>query len=173
MRAAKVKHRVLEGPIGSLSSTPTDNELDAALTAAGLEAQPAVGQPAVTLLWQPLGNDFALAAALVDAPEAMWRFRVEPVLVTEDSEGGPMKHYVNLPRPWLEVVESGSAAVAQFIRSTGGTRGLFLLNPGAKTLSLSLRQHELGLVDPAAFSDSVLFSATLPTVAPWRSDDAL
>jgi hypothetical protein len=82
-----------------------------------------------------------------------------------------MKHYVELPRLWLEVVEAGTGAVTQFIRSSGGTRGLFLLRPGAAALSLALRQNEHSLIDPTSFTDTPLFSATLPTVAPWRSDD--
>jgi hypothetical protein len=177
MRTAKVQHRVLSRAIGALSSTPTDNELENALVAAGLEALPATGQPSVTLLWQPAGSagpagaDFVLAAALLDAPEALWRSRPEPVLLTETGEGGPMKHYVDLPRPWLEVVEAGTGAVTQFIRSSGGTRGLFLLRPGAAALSLALRQYEHSLIDPTAFADAPLFSAPLPPVAPWRTDD--
>jgi hypothetical protein len=173
MRTAKVTHRALKGAIGTLSSTPSDNELETALVQAGLEALPSAAQPSVTLLWQPQNNDFILAAALVDAPEALWRFRPEPVLVTEDSDGGFMKHFVNLDRPYLEVIQSGgSTAVAQFIRSSGGTRGLFRLNPGATSLKLAIRQHELALIDETKSTDYEFFSATLPTVAPWRSDNA-
>jgi len=172
LRTAKVKHRALKGPIGTLGPTPSDNQLEAALSQAGLEALPSSGQPSITLLWQPQGSDFKLVAALVDAPESMWRFRPEPVLFTEDSDNGTMKHYINLDRPYLEVIENGSSAVAQFIRSAGGTRGLFLLNSTATSLKLALRQRELALIDETKFTDTEFFSAALPALAPWRSDNA-
>jgi hypothetical protein len=170
MRAARVQHRVLKKAIGSLPNAASENELEDALVDAGLEALPATGEPAVTLLWQPAGAGFVLAGVLVDAPEPLWRFRPEAVLVTESGEGGPVKHFAELPRLWLEMVAT-TPSLRQVIRSSGGARGLVLLNPGADSLTLSLKQHEHPLIDATKSTQTPLFSAPLPTIPPWSTEN--
>jgi large repetitive protein len=178
IRSSKVKHRTLKAlsaddPFAGLPPTLTDTELETALAKAGLEPAPGAVQPGVTLLWRPTsGGDFTLVAALLDAPEPLWRTRMEPDKHTETSDNGTMTHYVGIRREWLHVVESGTGVVSKAIHSTAGTRGLFLLTPGATLLKLALRRHEHTLVSETSFTDAELISANLPAVPPWRSDDA-
>ena len=169
MRASPIQHRVLKAALAALPDTPTDAEIESALLAAGLDAMPPSSQPGFVLLWQASGGDFHPAALLIDAPEPLWRSRREPIKVTETaSDGSTIEHWVSQPRLYLELVEDGTSAVQQFVRSPGGTRTLLILNPALGDLNLVLRQHELELLNsPTPIADAVIFSAPLPSVAPW------
>ena len=172
MRATPIQHRVLKSALAALPDTPTDAEIESALLAAGLDALSPSSQPGFMVLWQAVGADFRPAALLIDAPEPLWRSRLEPIKVTETAtDGSTLEHWVSQPRQYLELAEDGTSAVQQFVRSPGGTRTLLILNPALGDLTLVLRQHELELLNsPTPTADDLIFSAPLPSVAPWILD---
>lgn len=168
------------GVFDSLAEAASDAQIQAALTAAGLDIPPS-GRPSTTLLWQavaPNSIDFELVALLIDSPEPLWRSRLEPELVTVSGPEGDMQHWVSTPHVSLELVElvdppGSDSAVERFVRSPSGTRTLALLRPGASVLNVALRQHAIGLLDSAnPTTDAVLLAGTLPTTPPWSSVDA-
>jgi hypothetical protein len=156
-----------------LPETPTDAEIESTLLTAGLETLAPSAQPRFTILWQPIGADFKPVALLIDAPEPLWRTRLEPQKVTVTStDGSSMEHWVAAPRLYVELAENGTSAVQRFVRSPGGTRTLVMLNPALGDLNLVLRQHELALLNSTTpATDHPVFSAPLPSVAPWMLDN--
>lgn len=168
IQAAQPAHRVLSGPLAPLAGITTDKQLEDALTAAGLDALPPSGQPGFTFLWQPAGVAFTLVAILIDSPESLWRLRPEPALITESGDGGDIKHWALTPTAWLEIIEDGTTAAAQFVRSPGGTRTLMMIRPGASAVNLVLRQHALALLQATpAFTDNPIYNGALPPTPPW------
>jgi hypothetical protein len=163
---------VLKSALGALPDTPTDAEIESALLAAGLDALAPSAQPGFMVLWQLVGADFRPAALLIDAPEPLWRSRLEPIKVTEtSSDGSTIERWMSQPRQYLELAEAGTSVIQQFVRSPGGTRTLVILNPALGDLNLVLRQHELELLNSATpTADQTIFSAPLPSVAPWILD---
>lgn len=92
----------------------------------------------------------------------------EPALVTDSSDDGDIQHWALTPTAWLEIVETGTIAAAQFVRSPGGTRTLMMIKPAATAANLVLRQHALGLLQATpAFTDSAIFNGALPVTPPW------
>lgn len=168
IRTARSEQRLLKAPVAALGSTPSDSELERALIDAGLERLPAPTEPRILYLWAPASGTEVLDAILIDAPEPLWRNRPEPVLIDE----GGMEHYVEELRPQLEIVESEGNA-QQLSRANGGMRTLVKLTPGATTLTLQLRKHELALSgrQPTSSDTLLLEEETIPTLAPWRQYD--
>jgi hypothetical protein len=111
---------------------------------------------------------------LIDAPEPLWRSRREPQAVSvASSEGGTIERWVlSDTRLYLELAESGTSAVQRFVRSPSGTRTLVMLNPALGDLTIVLRQHALEVLKSTPpTTDHVLFSVTLPSVAPWMLEN--
>ena len=154
--------RALGSALALLNEETSDTALQEALLSAGLEALTPAEQPGILALWEPSGTGYVYRALLIDAPEPLWRYREEPVKESLSTDTGPMERWVMRPNLYLELAESGTSAVQRFVRSPGGTRTLLMLNPGATSLHLVLRQHELGLEGGGTTDFTVLNSDLSP-----------
>jgi hypothetical protein len=122
--ARVVSRRVPDAaPLDALTGVVSDEILDRALLAAGLESGPRPDTPAVWKLWRPDAPATPLAV-LIETPEPLWRSRLEP---TPERDGtGHITRWTLERAVWLDVdelVPTTSAPVssgAPFVqRSTG------------------------------------------------------
>jgi len=150
-----------------------DLDIEAALRAVrwGDLARPTA--PQVTLIWQDglAGDPPQPMAVLLEAPEALWRWRDVPVSTT-DAYG--RRRYTLQPAPWLEVAEAPAAVPVSegFVSSAGGGRTLVLLRPNARGATLSLLLKHIH--HPLFEANNAVETATLATVslsaAPWEEN---
>ena len=150
--------------------TVTDAEIEAALlAAAGSDVAPA-RRPGLTFCWSG-GAPSRPAALLVDAPERLLRTRPVPVEASTPSpDGDVIQHFRTGDQLYLEVVESGTAAVDRIVYATGGCRLLIFLKDGASgPMRLVLRQHRHALLTAEPLvRDFLLAEMSLPAQAPWE-----
>lgn len=173
-----IQTRLLPRPLADLPVEVSDNELQQALSDAGLEIIPPAGQPGATFLWVDTDNGFELRALLLDAPESLWRKRPLPVEETLDSENGTMTHWVMRQRLYLDVAESTeTSAIAAIARTMGGTRTLIFFKTEGRSerLKLQLRRRPVK-IKPADFNEAgnleifTLLDLALPTRPPWADE---
>jgi hypothetical protein len=180
----KVNHRgVHTDDLGKLqaigpsfvSRAPQGDELDAALTTAGLPALPVPKQPGVTVFWDPDAPVPQPAALLVDASEPMWRDRPIPTQVTDPGPSAS-KRYELRSQPWLELAQGGGDDIVDFIvPAPGGQRALVTLKPGSrgKRIVLALKRvaHTEPYLDGSGATDQLytILDMTLGT-APWEEE---
>jgi hypothetical protein len=181
--STKIRHQALTAGI-ALSAPPaapappvvavTDQEIEAALVAAGDEARQGSERPGITVYWTaaPGTTAYAPRAILIDAGEPLWRTRSEPRLEPVPEQDDPAyERIVTASVTALEVVEtSGVRTVDWFVRSPGGTRTLVLLRPitAARTLRLALHRPASSLFAlPAALIP--LVEIALSPSAPWEA----
>jgi hypothetical protein len=183
LRGRRIRHRGLTSRIAGLPggavAVATDEEIQAALVAAGEEALPAPAQGGVVVYWarRPAAATFTPHAILLDAAEPLWRTRQEPRLETVPDQIDPAyKRIVPATVDALRLVEQGSPKVARYVRSPGGTRTLAILDDAAvgaaeATIALAAERSASALYGLAAQTTPVL-EIPLEAAAPWEGDDA-
>ena len=155
----------------SLAATPTDVQLEQALRDAGLGALKAAIVPRVFVIWQDDSPHSQPVAVLIDTPEPLWRQRLTPTKMPNDSD--PEFYWDLQLQTWLQPVEvpdAGGPIVNRFVRSPGGGRTLVLLNPAVlgRTLHLSLQKNLNSLLDrETSFAPVSMITVYLP-IAPWE-----
>ena len=178
MNTRRVTHRALNAQInltGAAESVmncevATDQQIQDALVAAGEQALPAAADVGFTIYWAKRTGEthYSPHAILLDAPEPLWRYRNEPVLQPVPNQSDPnFKMVVPGQTPELRV-QLGSGSV-RFIRSTGGTRTLVILNNSFSggTLEFSLRRDASSLFQVTA-ATAPLLTIPLGMTAPWE-----
>ena len=173
--ASKLEHRRIAAgmatPLTSLAATPTDVQLEQALRDAGLGALKAAIVPRVFVIWQDDSPHSQPVAVLIDTPEPLWRQRLTPTKMPNDSD--PEFYWDLQLQTWLQPVEvpdAGGPIVNRFVRSPGGGRTLVLLNPAVlgRTLHLSLQKNLNSLLDrETSFAPVSMITVYLP-IAPWE-----
>jgi hypothetical protein len=181
LKGRRIGHRVLNAqlsglPAGSVA-TATDEQIQAALVAAGEQALPAPEENGVVIYWAQRSGatTYSPHAILVDAAEPLWRTRQEPRLETVPGQTDPAyKRVVPGEATALRMTEQGSAGIARFVRSPSGTRTLaivkdsFVLGSGA-TIRLALEQPSSTLYALSA-TTVTLAELVFGPVAPWEED---
>ena len=159
------------------ASNPQGNQLDEAMTGAGLEPMSVPEAPRIVVFWEAAVPDPQPAAVLVDASEPMWRSRTIPV---ESIDPNPpnASRYEMTPVQWLKLEQEagGDAIVGSIIRAPGGQRALITLSANArgKTLRLALRKVALTqdyLDGPLAADQLFTIVNTRLSRAPWEEED--
>jgi large repetitive protein len=164
--------------IGALyaSQPPQGDQLDTALTGAGLEALPVPKVPAFTVFWEP-STPPQPVAILVDSSEPMWRDRPLPTQITGP---GPTaaQWYELQPQPWLELAQQpgGDDIVDRIVTAPGGQRALVTLKSGARgkhiLLALQRIAHTEPYLDGPGATDQYLTVLNMNlTAAPWEEVD--
>jgi large repetitive protein len=182
LQGTYIAHRPLTAQLSGLPTVPpvvtaTDEELQAALQAAGEQALPAPTVTRLTIYWaRPAGGaSFAPHAILIDAAEPLWRTRVEPRLGTVPDQDDPaFQRVVLTPVAALEVFQQSGPHLARMVRSPSGTRTLCLFPDGFQpqpgdTITLALHRPESALYGIPA-ETHVLATIPLDTRAPWEED---
>ena len=181
--ANKIRHRALQSqlaglPAGAPAATATDEEIQAALRAAGEQALPAASETGLTIYWarRPGSSQFSPHIILIDAAEPLWRMRLEPRLQTVPDQDDPaFQRIVPTPLAALEIIEQAGSNITRFVRSTGGTRTLAVIsdsfNPpaGGGVITLALHRAHSELYGISELTE-VLIALPLDARAPWESD---
>jgi hypothetical protein len=147
-----------------------DLELERALRDVGWGDLARPAEPRVTVTWRGgAGETPQPVAVLIETPEPLWRQREVPKEVVD---GTGTRRFQMVAEPWLDVVAAPAAAplIQRLVRSTGGSRTLVVLSPGARggRLDLLLRRLYHPLFEGNRPADSwPLFTADL-TNAPWE-----
>lgn len=138
VRLSSIKARLLPdpAPLEALADVVTDEVMDAALLAAGLEAAPPPPRPAVWKLWSAASPAVAVAI-LLHTPEPLWRSRTEPV-AERDASGEHILRWRLQPVEWLAVDELVPDGVTP--ASQGGT---FVASRSGVMTALAPTAHEL------------------------------
>lgn len=179
MGGTYITTRVMKSALGSLPASCSDNDIQAAFIAAGLDALPPAENPVITLFWTPSGSNFVLSAMMIDAPESLWRQRPFPYLDTVmDDEGQPMKHWIMKDRPELEIIENGSVQVQNIVHNLTGTRTVVYLKNSAagSAITLQLKKYMFDAnpdnYGKQAFVKQVdMLKIQLPSLPPWVEND--
>jgi hypothetical protein len=154
----------------ALSANPTDAEMQAALTAAGLGALPLPKQPQVTVFWEDSSTTPVPVGVLFETPEAIRRSRQTPTPVMDTSSPPVIVEWQMQPAVWLDLVESTGTLSATIAANTSGNRTYVALKSGARgnTLHLSMRRFAKAPIDPVdGQTDTPLLSIAL-NQAPWE-----
>jgi hypothetical protein len=178
----RVRHRALNAQITGLPATApvglaTDEALQAALLAAGEQVLPAPEVGAITVYWarRPGAATYSPHAILIDAIEPLWRTRQEPRLETVPDQLDPAyKRIVPRTVDALRLIETGSSAIARFVRSPGGTRTVALVKDSfapTGVITIKAERTESSLYGLSAQTSTVL-ELQIGTAAPWETDDA-
>jgi hypothetical protein len=123
-------------PLLALGEMVTDEVMDAALLAAGLDVAPPPTRPAVWKLWSADSPAVPLAI-LLHTPEPLWRSRLEPV-AERDAGGEHILRWLLEPAEWLSVDELVPDSATPV--SDGGT---FVQASSGVMTTLALTTHEL------------------------------
>ncbi|WP_199041171.1 hypothetical protein [Glycomyces salinus] len=116
VRESRVVHQRVEdlSSLIAMDGAVGGDEFDRALTAAGLEARPRPVSPQVTVLWN--GEEVSAPVAIyIEAPEPLWRSRLEPEPVYAD-DGVHILQWRLGRSEWLvvdELIESGSGPLVE------------------------------------------------------------
>jgi hypothetical protein len=165
--------------IGTLPwvGNPQGNQLDVAMTGAGLEPMGVPEAPRIIVFWETTGSTPQPAAILVDASEPMWRSRKVPRESVDPNPPNASRYEMTLVE-WLmlEQEAGGDDIVDKIIRAPGGQRALITMksNSRGKTLRLALRKvamKEDYLDGPAATDQFFTIVNTKLTSAPWEEVD--
>lgn len=179
---ARIKHRSSKnGALQAIgpkfaAKAPEGDQLDAELTAAGLEQLPTPDVPRILVFWDSAGPVPQPAAILVDSPEPMWRSRRVPKEVV-DPNPAANKRYEMVPASWLTLESGGGDPVVdRIIAAPGGQRALITLKPNSrgKKLKLQLRkkaQKETFLDGPGASDQTFTVAEVRFVSAPWEETD--
>ncbi|MCH7230803.1 hypothetical protein L0U85_08065 [Glycomyces sp. L485] len=116
VRESRVVHRRVEGlsALTALDGAVGDDEFDRALTEVGLEARPRPASPQITVLWNA-DAEAVPVAIYIEAPEPLWRSRLEPEPVYADDGVHILQWRLNRSE-WLvvdELIESGGGSLAE------------------------------------------------------------
>jgi hypothetical protein len=183
VRGAGFDHEVLDAPISGLAGPSAtdeavayaDEDMEAALLAAGAAPRGAAEQAKITVFWSPTSSGSHVPSAiLIDAAEPLWRERSAPRLEVLGGQDDPgYTRVVPGTEPALGL--RSMAGIGRFVRSTSGTRTLAFLEPatsGAEVLAIDLRlvRHASSLFSIAADTQP-LFEHRLPTRPPWEVVD--
>ncbi|MBD1874505.1 hypothetical protein H6F75_13515 [Nodosilinea sp. FACHB-131] len=119
---------------------PQGPELDEQLRSHGLEAMPAPTRPRIITFWEQVGNNPPQpTAVLVDAAEPLWRTRLYPAQVVDDTSLITSERWQYEPQEWLQLeATSGSLVPAGMIRAPGLQRALVVLPPNSRSQRLRL-----------------------------------
>ncbi|MFC8350045.1 hypothetical protein [Streptomyces sp. NPDC057280] len=183
LRGRRIRHRALTARIAGLPTdavaVASDEELQAALMAAGEQALPAPAEGGIVVYWAQRASKtrFTPHAILIDAAEPLWRTRQEPRLETVPDQLDPAyKRVVPTEVDALRLVEQGSAAVASFVHSPGGARTLAVLADAAvgtsDTLVSIAAERPASTLFGLAQRTTTVLTLTLGPQAPWETDDA-
>jgi len=183
LKVRRVRHRALTAAITGLPSSAaveqaSDEALQAALVAAGERALPSPRETGVVVYWLKRAGaaTFAPHAILIDAAEPLWRSRQEPALETVPGQLDPAyQRIAPTTVPALRLAETGSSAIARFVRSPGGTRTLALIRDtfvpsGTAAITIRAERTASALHGIAAASTTVL-DLIVGAAAPWETDD--
>jgi hypothetical protein len=183
LKVRRVRHRAITAPITGLPSASgveqaSDETVQAALIAAGERALPSPRESGIVVYWLKRGgaNTFSPHAILIDAAEPLWRSRQEPALETVPGQLDPAyKRIVPATVPAMQLAESGSSAIARFVRSPGGTRTLALIKDtfvptGTSPITIRAERTSSALYGIAAATTTVL-DLVIGGAAPWETDD--
>jgi hypothetical protein len=113
------------------------------------------------------------AAVLIEATEALTRFRDVPSRSTDTTGKPPSARWILESREWLTVRTSGTAPVAGIVYPPGGQRAVVVLGAGARGQMLQVDLAALGMND-LPFLGLIDRTATLSRItftrAPWEEE---
>ncbi|HKO19013.1 MAG TPA: hypothetical protein VJU82_09010, partial [Acidobacteriaceae bacterium] len=157
--------------LAALSANPSDADMQAALSAAGLGTLPQPKQPRVTVLWEDSATTPIPAGVLFETPEPLRRSRQTPTPIMDTSTPPVILEWQMQPAVWLDLVETaGGTLAANIAAASSGNRTYISLKSGARgsTLSLSMRRYTNAPIDTAdGQADHPLMTIAL-NQAPWE-----
>jgi hypothetical protein len=150
-------------PLGAGPLAIGDTELDAALTALGLDPWPLPPAPRTTVLWLPpaaLGQPWRVAGVLVEADEPVWRAGLRTGALNEPPPPPRLEvmslrvfrtheMMVPIPIPHLVTARTLLASLGERVRNAAGTRCIFTANApipmtGGRIYDLEVKLRENG-----------------------------
>jgi hypothetical protein len=180
--ATLITHRPLNtklsfAPTGGAPIVTPDQDMQDAFTAAGEQALPAPEKNALVMYWVPSAPNgpYVPYAILIDSVETVWRTRAEPGFQTPIVSDPSFQIVTIGAATSLEVKEQGTANIAGYVRSPGGTRTIaffiagFAPPPTGTALTLVLHRPPSSVYGNADESAS-FFSITVSPQAPWEND---
>jgi hypothetical protein len=130
-------------------------------------------------MWADTGGGFRPYAVLIDAAEPMWRLRSEPEKkIVKDGAGQEIDPQFVIweegRKMSLELLEhSGTSIIDHYVRSSGGTRCLLMLDQSALSttgdtpLTVDIRQPASTFYDMPEKRET-LITINLEQKAPWE-----
>jgi hypothetical protein len=169
----------VEGSSRTDIATIKDIELQEAITNAGLPPTAGADKTGVWIMWADTGGGFRPYAVLIDAAEPMWRLRSEPEKkIVKDGAGQEIDPQFVIweegRKMSLELLEhSGTSIIDHYVRSSGGTRCLLMLDQSALSttgdtpLTVDIRQPASTFYDMPEKRET-LITINLEQKAPWE-----
>jgi hypothetical protein len=160
----------------ALGTRPEGASVDAHLVAHQLTPWHAPTSARVIVFWEPGATPTdppQPAAVLIEATEALTRFRDVPSRSTDTTGKPPSARWILESREWLTVRTSGTAPVAGIVYPPGGQRAVVVLGAGARGQMLQVDLAALGMND-LPFLGLIDRTATLSRItftrAPWEEE---